>query len=186
MSKYANFKFLSLFVVLVTLVLPRLRQPVKAQKDPAVTDPLTHPFFSLGDRIPEPLDSFIPQIWVTRVYFSSRQQVDNISTWIEPWEVNYKDGYLVVGVSQTDYNRLKMQGLQVEIDHRYTQRVQPSTGKPAGPGFRYPGISPAIALWKKPIPLHKRLFPTIHPWRLGSILATLGRRSPLAARRVTI
>ena len=73
-------------------------------------------------------------LWVVRVYFISRQEVADIAAWIEPWEVNFEEGYLVVGVNQAGFARLQSAGYHVEIDYETTAIInQPLVNLPMQP-----------------------------------------------------
>ena len=60
---------------------------------------------------------------VVRAYFHNRQMVNSLASWLEPWEVNHPAGYLVVGVTPTQYALLEGAGFQLEIDQRLTQKI---------------------------------------------------------------
>ena len=78
--------------------------------------------------------------WVVRAYFSSRQMVDDVVSWLAPWEVNHQQGYLVVDVTSAQINQLEQAGFVVEIDHELTHHLntpnQPLPGQISGiPGY---------------------------------------------------
>jgi len=123
MNKHTSYKLFSISIILVTFFLSLLSPSVQAHKDPRTGDLSSRKISLLVDEGPQQVENHIPQIWVVRVYFNSRQQVADIAAWIEPWELDYEKGYLVVGVSQSDYIRLLQQDLRVEIDHEYTEQV---------------------------------------------------------------
>ncbi|MFC1878489.1 M14 family zinc carboxypeptidase [Chloroflexota bacterium] len=58
--------------------------------------------------------------WVVRAYFKDRQMVYDLASWAEPWEVQYKAGYLVLGVDKQGYERLINAGFEVRIDSTLT------------------------------------------------------------------
>ncbi len=118
MKKVFFIKLVSILVIFSTLILPFTDQPVFAQND----FPITNLSISFTENQPLP-ETPETDLWVVRVYFTTRQEVADIAAWVEPWEVNYKDGYLVVGVSQAGYKRLLAGGYRVEIDHDYTASV---------------------------------------------------------------
>ncbi len=69
-----------------------------------------------------------------------RQMLAELARWLEPWEVHSKEGYLVVGVTQAEYDQLLKLGFRVEIDRQLTdqanrpiQRLPQQTG--GIPGF---------------------------------------------------
>lgn len=115
---------------------------------------------------------------VVRAWFADRGQVDEVARWNEPWEVNYDEGYLVVGVDADGFARLMAAGLDLEIDERMTQKLcQPreylkgqTEGIPSYPCYRtveetfadaealtvsYPGLAEWIDIgdsWEKTTP----------------------------------
>lgn len=56
------------------------------------------------------------RLLVVRAYFSDPQMVADLSTWTEPWEVNYDRGYVVLGVTRSQYEYLIVTGFDVELD----------------------------------------------------------------------
>ncbi len=123
MKKHTSYKLFSIIIILVSFSLSELNPSVQAHKGTRASILSSHQTGMLVDEETQPLNNHIPQVWVARVYFNSWQQVAAIASWIEPWEVNYEKGYLILGVSQVDYNRLLLQGFRVEIDHEYTEQV---------------------------------------------------------------
>lgn len=114
------FKLISIFSLLVLFISLLMSQSVQAgQKSTSAKSESIRSF----EGNPLQLETMNPDIWVVRVYFNSRQVVADIAAWVEPWEVNYQEGYLVVGVSQADYHRLLVNGFRVEIDHETTALV---------------------------------------------------------------
>lgn len=78
--------------------------------------------------------------WVVRAYYADRQMVDDLAAWLEPWEVHHDQGYLVVAVDRTQYDRMLEAGFRLEIDLRLTDELnQPHAmvpGQESGiPGF---------------------------------------------------
>ncbi len=78
---------------------------------------------------------------VVRAYFDDPELVRSLSTWTEPWEVDYDRGYVVVGVSRGDVDRLLEAGFDVELDAEMTALVNrpnvrlPGQGEDTIPGF---------------------------------------------------
>jgi murein tripeptide amidase MpaA len=77
---------------------------------------------------------------VVKAYYSDPKMVAELAQWLEPWEVHPKEGYLVVGVTQDEYDRLLKMGFRLEIDLQLTdqmnqpvQRLPQQTG--GIPGF---------------------------------------------------
>lgn len=61
--------------------------------------------------------------WVVRVYFVDRLHLSVLAQRIEPWEVNYPEGYAVIDVDATQYAWLLEQGFRVEIDAERTAEL---------------------------------------------------------------
>ena len=69
--------------------------------------------------------------WVVRAHYTDRRLVTDLATWIEPWEVHHDQGYLVVGVTRTEYDRLLAAGFRLEVDERLTALLnQPNVRLP--------------------------------------------------------
>jgi len=80
------------------------------------------------------------KILIVRAYYSDPKLVDEMASWLEPWEVHARQGYLVVGVNQVEYDRLLKMGFRLEIDQLLTdqanQTIQRLPEQTAGiPGF---------------------------------------------------
>jgi len=54
--------------------------------------------------------------FIIRVYFEDQETAHSIASWIEPLESKYEKGYLLLKVSDDEYDRLVEAGLRVEID----------------------------------------------------------------------
>ena len=113
-------RFVSNFIILMIFISLLLGQSANAQQD---FQPIEPESIWTEQSTLQSIDSQTPDLWVVRVYFNSRQEVADIAAWIEPWEVNYEEGYLVVGVNQAGYARLEADGFQVEIDHEITNLI---------------------------------------------------------------
>jgi carboxypeptidase T len=61
------------------------------------------------------------EIVVVRAYFDNRDMVNNLAAHNEPWEVNHKEGYLVIEVTPAEYNELLEAGFRVKIDEKLTR-----------------------------------------------------------------
>jgi carboxypeptidase T len=61
--------------------------------------------------------------WVVRAYFTDKQMVHDLAAWREPWEVRPEEGYLVLDVTRTEYERLTAAGFRLEIDARLTAQL---------------------------------------------------------------
>jgi hypothetical protein len=84
---------------------------------------------------PKPV--FVEDGFVVRVYFEDLKTAYNIASSFEPLESNYELGYLVLSVSDTEYQQLAASGLNIEIDQeKMLQLVQPlAPGIQSIPGF---------------------------------------------------
>jgi hypothetical protein len=60
---------------------------------------------------------------VVRAYYTDRQMVDDLAAWLEPWEVHHDEGYLVVGVTQAEYDLMLAAGFRLETDERRTSEL---------------------------------------------------------------
>lgn len=88
--------------------------------------------------------TFPYKLIVVKAYYSNPKLVAELASWLEPWEVHTKEGYLVVGVTQKEYDRLLKMGFRVEIDWQLTSQVnhpiqrlpQQTTGIPGFPCYR--------------------------------------------------
>jgi carboxypeptidase T len=61
--------------------------------------------------------------WVVRAYYTDRRMVDELAAWLEPWEVHPDKGYLVVGVTRDQYERLLAAGFRLEVDAQLTEEL---------------------------------------------------------------
>lgn len=81
------------------------------------------------------------RLLVVRAYFSDPQMVADLSTWTEPWEVNYERGYVVLGVTRSEYDHLVIAGFDVELDAELTAQFSrpnvplPGQGEDTIPGY---------------------------------------------------
>jgi murein tripeptide amidase MpaA len=81
---------------------------------------------------------------IVRVYFDDLETAHRIAIWREPLESKYEKGYLVLNVTQEDYDRLIEAGLNVEVDialmaqfSREPQALPPDTSTiPGYPCYR--------------------------------------------------
>jgi hypothetical protein len=82
--------------------------------------------------------------WVVRAYYADRQMVNELAAWREPWEVHHDQGYLIVDVTRTEFDRLQELDFRLELDERLTMALrQPSrllpeqaSGIPGYPCYR--------------------------------------------------
>ncbi|MBN1886963.1 MAG: hypothetical protein JW850_03200 [Thermoflexales bacterium] len=82
--------------------------------------------------------------WVVRAYYTERRLVDELAAWRAPWEVHHDQGYLVLDVDRTDYERLLAAGFRLEIDQALTDELMrlhvrlpdQTAGIPAYPCYR--------------------------------------------------
>ncbi|MCI0520815.1 MAG: PKD domain-containing protein [Chloroflexi bacterium] len=78
--------------------------------------------------------------WVVRAYFTDREMVALLASRIEPWEVHYDKGFLVVEVDRSSYYWLQQIGFTLEVDQARTEELhrvpQPLPGQVTGiPGY---------------------------------------------------
>ena len=76
-----------------------------------------------GAQVPSegsPTPFAVDEIWVVNAYFTNREQVHRVAGRIEPWEVRYDRGYMVLSVDSAQYLWLLDLGLRVEIDQELT------------------------------------------------------------------
>lgn len=82
-----------------------------------------------------------PGNWlVLRVYFPDLSILNRLAAYLDIWEVDHKDGYLVAMVTRSTFDALLNAGFRVEIDQDRTARLakgnQPLPGQTSGiPGF---------------------------------------------------
>lgn len=62
--------------------------------------------------------------WVVRATFTERQQVWRLAAEIEPWEVHYDQGYVVLDVDRQDWEFLRSLGFEVEVDPLLTDELR--------------------------------------------------------------
>jgi hypothetical protein len=78
---------------------------------------------------------------VVRVYFDDIEMGRKIAISFEPLESNYEKGYLLLAITQEEYNNLLKSGLQAEVDEALTKQYAESV-KPVDPGTEsIPGYS---------------------------------------------
>jgi carboxypeptidase T len=102
----------------------------------AVFSPVRADFAQLfsTDQAPLPpliLDTSTNTFWVVRAYYQDQQMVNDLASWLEPWEVHHVQGYIVVGVDKEQYDRLLDAGFRLEIDPLLTAQMnQPHLALP--------------------------------------------------------
>jgi hypothetical protein len=79
------------------------------------------------------------EVLVVRAYFDRYEMVEGLSDWIEPWEVNTEEGYLIADVSAAGYDRLVAAGFRVEIDEKLTAEVNEPRQRLPGQDGGIPG-----------------------------------------------
>lgn len=87
---------------------------------PAVTAPAL-PTLMQYDQPPPP--DAPPGYWVVKAYFSDREQVNQVVSWLAPWEVNHAEGYLVAEVTTEQITLLELAGFTVAIDYEATSKL---------------------------------------------------------------
>lgn len=85
-------------------------------------------------------DETAPATLVVRAYFDDPALVAELASWLEPWQVDYSKGMLVVGVSADQLPLLEEMGFRLEIDQELTAQAAlagtPLPGQLNGiPGF---------------------------------------------------
>lgn len=65
-----------------------------------------------------PNDSF-----VTRVYFNERSELDWLASWLDIWEVDHVQDYLITVLDQGTYSDLAKQGYSLQIENSLTNRI---------------------------------------------------------------
>lgn len=80
------------------------------------------------------------QAVIVRAYFEDREQVWDLASWREPWQVDYEAGFVVLDATGVDIAELERRGFRVEVDEVetavYTQpRVQPESLTAGIPGY---------------------------------------------------
>lgn len=96
---------------------------------------------------------FSHQVTVVRAWFDDRSMVTELVQIDAPWEVNYEEGYLVIGLSDDGLTRseLEQRGFRVTIDEELTDYYnRPATNVPDTPGTAnsaLPGI-PGFACYR--------------------------------------
>jgi hypothetical protein len=94
--------------------------------------------------VPTPEEPLGEGPWVVRAYYADRQMVNELAAWREPWEVHHDQGYLIVDVTRTEFDRLQELDFRLELDERLTMALrQPSrllpeqaSGIPGYPCYR--------------------------------------------------
>ena len=94
--------------------------------------------------VPTPEEPLGEGPWVVRAYYADRQMVNELAAWREPWEVHHDQGYLIVDVTRTAFDRLQELDFRLELDERLTMALrQPSrllpeqaSGIPGYPCYR--------------------------------------------------
>jgi carboxypeptidase T len=86
--------------------------------------------------IPGPTPPVFPYPFVVvRAYYNNPKMVAELARWLEPWEVHSKEGYLVVGVTQDEYDQLLKMGFRLEINQLLTDQMnRPIQGLPQQTG----------------------------------------------------
>ena len=74
--------------------------------------------------------------WAVKVYYADQNALNRLAARQEPWEVNKKEGYAVIGVSDFfEYLRLENEGYRLEVDEKLTADLnRPRTRAPGQTG----------------------------------------------------
>ncbi len=76
---------------------------------------------------------------VVRAHFETPTQVWELARFIEPWEVHYDDGYVVIGATPTQIKEMEKLGFRVEIDEVLTDTLSKAPQKLPGQTSGIPG-----------------------------------------------
>jgi hypothetical protein len=112
-----------LLLLSITLLSLTVGLTLQAQPAPAAQDPILEYDFV-----------------VVRAYFSDRQQVADLASWKEPWDVNYEEGFLTVDVTPAEYEQLEAAGFRLEVDWEQTIELNEPRQPLAGQGGGIPGF----------------------------------------------
>ncbi len=112
----AHRKFVWLSALIAALIVLSTASPLTLAKNPS----------------PEELTGPV----VVRLYFDSRDQLDAIAAQYDVWEVDHDLGYAVVMLSPAEYETLRSQGYQMEIDEEKTWDANHTLGIPSYPCYR--------------------------------------------------
>jgi PKD repeat protein len=61
------------------------------------------------------------EVQVVRAYYDDPALVAEVASWTEPWEVNRREGYIVLEVNPAEFQRLVDLGFRVEVDLAATE-----------------------------------------------------------------
>lgn len=65
---------------------------------------------------------------VYRVWYDSKNQLDQLASRFEPWEVNQKEGWALLGLDAVDAAQLAAEGYDLEFDAKRTDRTERGPG----------------------------------------------------------
>jgi len=139
----------SLLTMLLIALFAKGKHPVSAQageSDPsqsvssiAFTGPLTGTWTTN----PHTSSSFA----VVRAYFDNPQMVADLADWIEPWEVDYQKGFVVIGITPVEFGLLQQAGFIIEFDQALTDYYTQIRTDPPGYAPTYDTI-PGFACYR--------------------------------------
>ena len=75
---------------------------------------------AISMRIPSRSESTIQSPIVARVYFSNLDELNWLAGWVDIWDVDHAEGYILAMLSPQDYQTLLQRGFQIEIDAQKT------------------------------------------------------------------
>jgi carboxypeptidase T len=78
---------------------------------------------------------------VVRAYYQDEAMVRELATWTEPWAVVQSEGYVTLGVTPVEYDRLVAEGWRLEIDREMTLELSRPREFSPGQGGGIPGYS---------------------------------------------
>lgn len=79
------------------------------------------------------------EVQLVRVYYPDPSFIAQVAAWNEPWEVNFEEGYLVIDVTQSEYDYLVELGFRVEVDEALTAQYNTPNQMLPGQGGGIPG-----------------------------------------------
>ncbi len=84
---------------------------------------------------------------VVRAYFDNPQMVADLAVWMEPWEVDYQKGFVVVGITPVEFELLQQVGFVLEFDAERTAYYTQVRTDPPGYAPTYDTI-PGFACYR--------------------------------------
>lgn len=76
---------------------------------------------------------------VVRAYYDDPALIAQVAAWNEPWEINQEEGYMVLEVSQAEYDFLLELGFSLIVDEALTRQINTPNQMLPGQGGGIPG-----------------------------------------------